>query len=109
MNEQKQEKKKERKKRKMTSHYDIIHLLFQISHSAKWIWVKKKSNNKNKKTKSGWVFVSGFFFFYLCPFFFVFFCVCIFSNTVTMQKCKKTTRYFNRFKSHNIKRLRVCS
>ena len=68
---------------------------------------KKKSNNKNKKTQSGWVFVSGFFFIFVL--FLLFLCLYFFSNTVTMQKCKKTTRYFNRFKSHNIKRLRVCS
>ena len=45
-------------------------------------------------------------FFFLRVFFLCVFVVCFLS--LAMQKCKKTTRYFNRFKSHNIKRLRVC-
>ena len=68
----------------------------------------KKKKTQNKKTQDGWVVVFDLIYFSL-SFFCCFFVCLYFFISVTMQKCKKTTRAFHRYNAHTIKRLRVCT
>ena len=95
-------KRKGKEKGMMTSHYDIIQFTSQISFFKTQI-IQKRKNIKSLRCLSWFCFVFFSWSFFCCFFVFVLF------FSATMQTCKKTTRYFNRYNAHTIKRLRVCT